>query len=306
MAGSFYRRFLSMFHGSIVALVTPFSERGEPDLAALEKLIDFHLEAGTNALVIAGTTGESATLEKTEFRSLIASAVRLAGGRIPVIAGTGSASTRHAIDQSQQAESLGADAVLVVTPYYNRPTQAGLAAHYEAVADAISIPLIMYNVPSRTSVDLLPETAAELARHDGIVGFKEAVGDMERIEKLTRNCPQDFAILSGDDPTCLDAMKLGANGVVSVAANVAAERMQRMCRSALDGDWDAAASIDVSLRELYRVLALETNPIPVKWAVYKMGLVGPAIRLPMTALDDSHRKAVSDCLNELKISVVSE
>jgi len=291
-----------MFYGSIVALVTPFTSNGEIDLKALKILIDFHREAGTRALVVGGTTGESATLSQTEFRSLISASVRLAEGKIPIIAGSGSASTSHTIEQSIEAQSIGAEAVLVVTPYYNRPTQAGLVAHYTAVADAISIPLLMYNVPSRTSVDLEPETACALAGHDGIIGLKEAVGDLQRVAQLVNGSPKDFIVLSGDDPTCLEAMKLGAKGVVSVASNVAAWPMSQMCDYAMEGNWQQAETINESLGNLYQALALETNPIPVKWAAYEMGLIGPAIRLPLTVLNEKFRGAITECLNELKIS----
>jgi 4-hydroxy-tetrahydrodipicolinate synthase len=289
-----------MFHGSIVALLTPFSPAGEIELTALKRLVNFHLEAGTNALVIAGTTGESATLEKPEFRELVSAAIRYVDGKIPVIAGTGSASTQHAIDQSLVAQSLGASAVLVVTPYYNRPTQAGLAAHFEAVADAISVPLIMYNVPSRTAVDLQPQTAAALAQHEGIVGLKEAVGDIQRVTRLVTDCPSDFTVLSGDDPTCLAAMKAGAKGVISVASNIVPGLMGQMCKAAAEGDWDRAATINQSLASLYETLALETNPIPVKWAAFEMGLIGPNIRLPLLELSKKYRNAVVECLNELE------
>lgn len=303
IARSSGHRFKTMFHGSIVALLTPFTASGEIDFTALKKLVDFHLAAGTSALVIAGTTGESATLENHEYKELLKTAVQLVDGKIPVIAGSGSASTRHAIEQSVVAESLGAAAVLVVTPYYNRPTQAGLEAHYRAIADEISIPVILYNVPSRTSVDLEPQTTVKLASHPNIVGLKEAVGDIDRIARLVRDCPPDFAVISGDDPTCLAAIEAGARGVISVAANVAAGHMAAMCRAGLEGDWETAHRINASLMPLYETMALETNPIPVKWAAFEMGLVDSAIRLPLTMLDEKHRKAVAECLKKLEITV---
>ena len=293
-----------MFHGSIVALLTPFTEAGEVDFPAFEKLLDFHVDAGTNALVIAGTTGESATLEQDEFERLLELAVSRVGGGVPVIAGTGSASTSHAIRQSRRAEALGASAVLVVTPYYNRPMQAGLAAHFKAVADAVSVPLIMYNVPSRTSVDLAPETAVELAQHPGIAGLKDAVPDMARIEYIVSRCGPDFAVLSGDDPTCLAAMRAGAWGVVSVAANVAPRLMRELCDAARVGDWRRAERLNDRLAKLYETLGVETNPIPVKWAAFEMGLAGPWVRLPLTPLAERHRGPVRDCLEELEISTV--
>lgn len=303
MAGSFRHLIQPMFHGSIVALLTPFDADGGIDYAALEKLVNFHLESGTDALVVAGTTGESATLEQAEYEALLAAAIRLAGAKIPVIAGTGSASTHHAISQSKLAESLGASGVLVVTPYYNRPTQAGLLAHYRAIADAVSVPVILYNVPSRTAVDLEPETAIELASHPIIVGIKEAVADIDRIGRLVRDCPPDFSILSGDDPTCLDAMRAGAKGVISVAANVAPVQMSGMCRAVFAQNWNVAESINESLGLLYETMALETNPIPVKWAAFEMGLIGPDIRLPLTALAENHRVTVTECLETLADSV---
>lgn len=295
-----------MFHGSIVALLTPFRDDGGIDFEALKALVSYHLEAGTSALVVAGTTGESATLEPQEFEELLGEAVRLADGRIPVIAGTGSASTAHAISLSRTAERLGADAVLVVTPYYNRPTQAGLAAHFRAVADAVGIPVILYNVPSRTAIDLKPTTAAELARHPNIAGIKEAVADMDRVAYLVAQCGPEFVILSGDDPSCLEAMRTGARGVVSVAANVAAAEMSELCRAAAVGDWSRAEAVNDRLGRLYETISLETNPIPVKWAAFEMGLIGPAIRLPLTPLDEQYRDAVRECLDTLRMGRIGQ
>lgn len=301
MARSFRHRFPLMFHGSIVALLTPFDEAGGIDFTALKRLIDFHVEAGTDALVVAGTTGESATLEPEEYSELLSAVIQYVDGRIPVIAGSGSASTSHAVRQSQAAQFLGASAVLVVTPYYNRPTQAGLIGHYRKIADSISIPVILYNVPSRTSVDLAPETTVALSAHPNIVGLKEAVADMSRIARLTRDCPADFVVLSGDDPTCLAAMEQGARGVISVAANVAPGQMARMCRAALEGNMEEAGRINASLEDLFETIALETNPIPVKWAAFEMGLMGPGLRLPLTQLAAQHRETVVQCLENLGI-----
>ena len=290
----------AMFQGSIVALLTPFTEDGRIDFPAVRKLVDFHLEAGTDGLVIAGTTGESATLEPDEFDELLGVAIESVCRRIPVIAGTGSASTAHAIEQSVRAQRIGASAALVVTPYYNRPTQHGLVAHYRAVADAISIPLLMYNVPSRTSVDMQPETVQELSGHPGIAGVKEAYADAQRIRELVDRCGPEFLVLSGDDPTCLAAMREGARGVISVAANVAPRLLREMCDLAMQGEWESADATNERLSELYGIMALETNPIPVKWAAFEMGLIGPAIRLPLTALSASNRKAVRSCLERLE------
>ena len=291
-----------MLHGSIVALVTPFTEAGGIDFAALEGLVEFHAAAGTSALVIAGTTGESATLERDEFDALLSAAIQRSAGRVKVLAGTGSASTAHAVALSRRAEAAGADGVLVVAPYYNRPTQRGLALHFTAIADALSIPLVLYNVPSRTAVDLAPETTAELSRHPGIVGIKEALPDMQRIKFLVSACGPNFDILSGDDPSCLEAMRSGARGVVSVAANIAPRQLSDLCEACAVGDWSRAEDIDESLASLYETLALETNPIPVKWAAFEMGLIGPGIRPPLTPLDAQFRDRVRECLDRLGVS----
>jgi 4-hydroxy-tetrahydrodipicolinate synthase len=288
-----------MFTGSIVALVTPFTDEGGVDYAALDGLVDFHLEQGSDALVVAGTTGESATLSRTEFRELLVAVVRRVNGAVPVLAGTGSTATATAVEQTRLAAELGADAVLVVTPYYNRPTQAGLEAHFTAIADASAIPVVLYNVPSRTAVDLLPVTVERLAPHPRIVGIKEAVRDPARIEELLRRCGASFTVLSGDDPSCLAALKSGARGVVSVAANVAPALMHQLCTAALAGDWAAAQEFDQRLQPLFGMLAVETNPIPVKWALFEMKRVGPQIRLPLTQLDEAQRRPLQQCLETL-------
>ena len=288
-----------MFSGSITALVTPFTDQGEIDVEAFDRLVDFHLDKGSDGLVISGTTGESPALLQDEFAILLGRAVERVEGRIPVIAGTGGAATGRTIEQTLLAADLGADAALVVTPYYVRPPQRGLAAHFTAVADESPIPLVLYNVPGRTSVDLQPHTVAALSEHPNIAGIKEAVGDSERVEQLLDLCPQDFCILSGDDPTCLASMKLGADGVISVAANAAAEQMHAMCSAALRADWAEADRLNSRLAPLFNALALETNPIPVKWAVYAMGLAGSAIRLPLAELDKQHHGALNSALTEL-------
>jgi 4-hydroxy-tetrahydrodipicolinate synthase len=289
----------SMFTGSIVALVTPFTDEGGVDYAALDGLVDFHLEQGSDALVVAGTTGESATLSRTEFRELLVAVVRRVNGAVPVLAGTGSTATATAVEQTRLAAELGADAALVVTPYYNRPTQAGLAAHFTAIADASAIPVVLYNVPSRTAVDLLPVTVERLAPHPRIVGIKEAVRDPGRIDELLQRCGASFTVLSGDDPSCLAALKCGARGVVSVAANVAPALMHQLCTTALAGDWAAAEELDQRLQPLFGMLAVETNPIPVKWALFEMKRVGPQIRLPLTQLDEAQRRPLRQCLETL-------
>lgn len=288
-----------MFHGSIVALVTPMDERGRLDPAGLRRLVDFQLSNGTDALLIAGTTGEGATLSQEEFRVLLGTAVQHVAGRAPVIAGTGTADTAKSIKLTCMARDLGADAALVVTPYYNRPTQAGLEAHFKAVADAADIPLVLYNVPSRTAVDLLPETVARLAGRSDIVAIKEAVPDVRRVRELVERCGDDLTVLSGDDGSCMEAMLHGARGVVSVAANVLPERMHRLSVAATAGDRDAAGAINDGMLELFRVLAVESNPSPVKWSVAEMGLIGTGIRLPLLPLGEAHRARVRDCLEAL-------
>jgi 4-hydroxy-tetrahydrodipicolinate synthase len=290
-----------MFKGSIVALVTPFTERGDIDLKALDVLVDFHLENGSDGLVIAGTTGESATLDRQEFATLLPRVIERVAGRIPVLAGTGSASTRVAIEQTLVAAKLGADGALVVTPYYNKPGQAGLYAHFSAIADASGIPVILYNVPSRTAVDMLPETVERLSAHENIVGIKEAVRDTGRIEELCRRCSPDFSILSGDDHSCLESMLHGAHGVVSVAANVVPRPMHELYAAVLQHDQDRALKIQARLEALFDVLMIETNPIPVKWALFEMGLAGPGLRLPLTRLDNKCQAPVRQCLVDLEL-----
>jgi 4-hydroxy-tetrahydrodipicolinate synthase len=288
-----------MLHGSIVALVTPMDTRGEIDFPALENLVDLHLESGTDAIVVAGTTGESATLGAREHQRLLSAVVGQVNGRIPVLAGTGAAATAVTIEHSRAAARLGADAALVVTPHYNRPMQSGLLAHYRAIADAAELPLVIYNVPSRTCVDILPETVAELAARSEIIAIKEAVADAGRVRQLVALCGDSITVLSGDDPTCLEAMRSGAKGVVSVAANVVPRRFGEMCRHAEAGDWPAALEIDETLRHLYGILFLETNPIPVKWALHRLARCGPGIRLPLLPLDEKHHEKLDQALQRL-------
>ena len=290
-----------MFNGSIVALVTPFDQAGEIDFPALRKLVEFHLDRGTNGLVIAGTTGESVSLTPVEFCDVLDRVTEQVAGRIPVIAGTGSASTVRAIEQTRLAEKHHADAALVVTPYYNRPMQSGLEAHYRAIADAASIPVILYNVPGRTGVDLLPETTQRLSQHDLIAGIKEAVPGGGRIEDLRIRCGEDFCILSGDDHSCLEAMKNSANGVVSVAANVVPAQMAALCAAARERNWAEAEALNQRMNALFNILMIESNPIPVKWALFEMNLLGPHIRLPMTMLGEAFREPVRDCLRDLDL-----
>ena len=276
-----------MFHGSLVAIVTPMHEDGRIDEEAMRSLVDWHVEQGTDAIVAVGTTGESATLDEREHCTAIELVVRHAAGRIPVIAGTGANSTTEAIALTRCAQAAGADACLLVTPYYNKPTQEGLYWHHKAVADAVDVPQILYNVPGRTAVDMLPETVARLAIVPNIVGVKEATGDLDRIPRLRELTGDGFAIFSGDDATAREAILAGADGDISVTANVAPALMQRMCRLAMDGDAEGAAEIDARLAPLHNALFVESNPIPVKWALAEMGKIAPGIRLPLTWLEPS-------------------
>jgi 4-hydroxy-tetrahydrodipicolinate synthase len=288
-----------MFKGSIVALVTPFDDAGEIDYSALSSLVSFHLDAGTDALVVAGTTGESATLLPAEFEALLSAVIGQVAGQVPVIAGTGSASTLQTIENTRQAAVLGANGVLVVTPYYNRPTQHGLVEHFTAVANESRLPIILYNVPSRTALDMLPETVAKLATHERIVALKEAVAGKERVQNLQSLCGSEFTLLSGDDHSCLQAMRAGAAGVISVAANVVPARFNVLCRAAASGDWDLAEKEESVLRQLFDMLMIETNPIPVKWALYEMSLCSPFVRLPLTPLSNVHHETLKNCLTDL-------
>ena len=271
-----------MFTGSLVALVTPFDEHNRIDYAALERLIGVHVDAGTDVLVIAGTTGESATLEKREHAELIARAVDIVAGRLPVIAGTGSNSTKQTIDLSLEVGQYAIDAYLLVTPYYNKPVQEGIYRHFTAVADAVDKPVMLYNVPGRTVADTLPETVARLAAHPRIFGIKEATGSMERLRQIRERVPPEFRLYSGDDFTVREFIEQGGHGVVTVTGNVAPALMADMCRAQLAGDTDRAKELDARLQPLNTALFLESNPIPVKWAMAEMGLMPAGIRLPLT------------------------
>lgn len=285
-----------MFSGSIVALVTPMLEDGAVDYARLEALVDLHVEQGTDALVIAGTTGESATLGKTEHVEVIRVAAERAAGRLPVLAGTGSNSTAQTIDLSRAVAGYPIDGYLVVTPYYNKPTQEGLYRHYMAVADALDRPVILYNVPGRTGVDLQTATVARLAKHPGIAGLKEATGDLSRVRPLLESCGEEFVLLSGDDATTREFILAGGAGVISVTANVAPRLMADMCEAALEGDAALAAELDQRLADLHRDLFIESNPIPVKWALARMGLIEGGIRLPLTPLSPACQPVVEAAL----------
>jgi 4-hydroxy-tetrahydrodipicolinate synthase len=285
-----------MISGSLVAIVTPMNAAGGVDLDVFGRLIELHVEAGTDGIVVAGTTGESATLTKREHVSLIEAAVRIVDGRIPVIAGTGSNSTAQTVELSETVDALGVDGYLIVTPYYNKPPQQGMVRHFVAVADAVSRPVMLYNVPGRTGVDLLPESVAELAGHKNIFGIKEATGDLGRVATLRQLCGPGFGLYSGDDPTAREFILAGGNGVVSVTANVAAQLMHDMCAAALVGDAERAAELDALLADLHRDLFVESNPIPVKWALARMGLIDGGLRLPLIELSAASEPLVEAAL----------
>ena len=287
-----------MFQGSLVALVTPMREGGAIDEDAMQRLVDFHVEQHSDALIAVGTTGESATLNEDEHCQLLRRTVEMAAGRIAVIAGTGANSTREAIDLTRCAMEAGADACLLVTPYYNKPTQEGLYQHYKTVAEAVPIPQILYNVPGRTAVDMLPETVERLAPIDNIIAIKEATGDMDRARWLVERCGEQLDIYSGDDATAMELMLLGGKANISVTANVAPRAMQDMCAAALSGDRETASAINASLESLNQCLFVESNPIPVKWALHEMGLIPEGIRLPMTTLSAEHHETVRQALRE--------
>ena len=285
-----------MFHGSMVALVTPMREGGAVDFDEMRRLVEFHVANGTDAIVAVGTTGESPTLSEEEHCEVIRRVVAMADGRVPVIAGTGSNSTREAIDLTRCAMAAGADACLLVTPYYNKPTQEGLYRHFAAIAEAVAIPQILYNVPGRTACDLMPETVERLSHISNIVGIKEATGDLDRARALIDSCGERLDIYSGDDATAMELMLAGGKGVISVTANIMPRAMHEMCAAALRGDRAAAESINQQLMPLHRDLYVEANPIPVKWALYEMGLISPGIRLPLTRLSDSWHATVREAL----------
>ena len=287
-----------MITGSIVALVTPMSPNGEVDSEALSKLIEYHIESGTSALGIAGTTGESATLTMKEHADVIRFAVECAADRIPVIAGTGSNSTHEAIELTVAAAEAGAHSVLLVTPYYNRPPQQGLYQHFCQVAGSVNIPIILYNVPGRTGVDLSNDTVMRLSEVGNINGLKDATGDVARGADLIARLPDTFAVYSGDDATALELMRHGAKGNVSVTANIAAAQVADVCRLALAGDFPAAAAVDSQLSALNDALFIESNPVPVKWAMAELGMVQEGIRLPLVTLSSDHHAALRAAMQQ--------
>lgn len=299
---------MSRLRGSMVAIVTPMSGGVSPaapvDWTAFARLIEFHVAAGTDAIVAVGTTGESATLDEAEHIETIRRAVELVAGRIPVIAGTGANSTTEAIHLTAEAKRVGADACLLVTPYYNKPTQEGLYLHFRAVAEAVDIPQILYNVPGRTACDMLPETVARLADLPNVIGIKEATGDVARVARLRELCGPSFLLLSGDDATAREFMLAGGHGVISVTANVAPRAMHELCAAATAGDAATASRIDGPLASLHRDLFCESNPIPVKWGLHAMGLIGTGIRLPLTWLSSAGETKVRAALREAGIDLV--
>ena len=287
-----------MFHGSMVALVTPMHGDGSLDWEGLERLVEFHIENGTDAIVSVGTTGESPTLNDTDHIAVIRKTVDLARGHVPVIAGTGSNSTREAIDLTMAAMEAGADASLLVTPYYNKPTQEGLFLHYKAIADAVALPQILYNVPGRTACDLLPETVEGLAKISNIVGIKEATGDLQRVQEILDACGDALDIYGGDDATARELMLMGGKGVISVTSNVAPKTMREMCAAAIAGDREKAEALDAPLAGLHEHLFLEANPIPVKWALAEMGLIELGIRLPLTVFSEQHHETLRQAMRQ--------
>jgi len=287
-----------MYQGSMVAMATPMLDNGSIDSAALDELVEFHITAGTDAIVAVGTSGESATLTVPEHACVIKQVVELVNKRIPVIAGTGANATAEAIELTSHAADAGADACLLVTPYYNKPTQEGLFQHFQAIAQAVALPQILYNVPGRTSVDMQVATTARLSNINNIIGIKEAFGTVERIKELVNACADDFMVVTGDDGTAMESILAGAKGNISVTANVAPKLMHDMCIAALAGDRQSAEALDAQMAELHSSLFLESNPIPVKWALQQMGKIGAGIRLPLTPLATEFHDTVRAALNK--------
>lgn len=287
--------------GSIVAIVTPMLKDGGVDWKGLEKLVEWHIEQGTNSIVAVGTTGEASTLSMEEHTQVIKEIIRVANKRIPIIAGTGANSTREAIELTKAAKDLGADAALLVTPYYNKPTQEGLYQHYKAVAEAVELPLILYNVPGRTGVDLSNDTAVRLAEIPNIVGIKDATGDVPRGKALIDALNGKMAVYSGDDETAWELMLLGADGNISVTANIAPKAMSEVCAVAIAKDESQAKTLNNKIANLHNILFCESNPIPVKWALHEMGLIDTGIRLPLTPLAEQYREPLRNALKDAGI-----
>ncbi|MBT8767575.1 4-hydroxy-tetrahydrodipicolinate synthase [Metapseudomonas boanensis] len=287
-----------MIAGSMVALVTPMDAQGQLDWDSLTKLVDFHLQEGTNAIVAVGTTGESATLDVSEHVEVIRRVVDQVNGRIPVIAGTGGNSTRESVELTNAAKQVGADACLLVTPYYNKPTQEGLYQHFRHIAEAVAIPQILYNVPGRTVCDMLPETVERLSKIGNIIGIKEATGDLQRGQEVLDRVSKDFLVYSGDDATAVELMLMGGKGNISVTANVAPRAMADLCAAAMHGDAETARAINDKLMPLHKALFIESNPIPVKWALHEMGLIPDGIRLPLTWLSPRCHEPLRQALRQ--------
>ncbi|MDP3902652.1 MAG: 4-hydroxy-tetrahydrodipicolinate synthase [Methylococcaceae bacterium] len=290
-----------MIQGSIVALVTPMDESGAIDKESLKKLLEFHIEQGTDAIVAVGTTGESATLDEDEHCDVIKTVVDVVAGRIPVIAGTGANATSEAINLTRKAKQAGADACLIVTPYYNKPTQQGLYLHYKAIAEAVDIPQILYNVPGRTACDMLPDTVGRLSHVDNIVGIKDATGDLSRVQKFRDLTSADFALYSGDDATSREFCLLGGHGTITVTGNVAPRLVHEMISAAINGDNATALAIDLKLQALHKDLFIQSNPIPVKWAVAELGLISKGIRLPLTWLTEDCFDVVRSAMRKAEV-----
>lgn len=287
-----------MFRGSMVAVVTPMREDGSVDDESLSRLVEFHVENGSDAIVAAGTTGESATLDHDEHREVVRKVIEMTAGRRPVIAGTGANSTAEALDLTRAAAALGADACLLVTPYYNKPTQEGLYLHFKTVAEAVDVPQILYNVPGRTACDMQADTVGRLSRLANVVAVKEASGDLARVGQVLDRAASGFEVYSGEDPIAMETMLGGGHGVVSVTANVAPAAMHEMCERALAGDRAGAEAIDARLRGLHKNLFIESNPIPAKWLLHDMGMIPPGIRLPLTVLSERYRDGVRAALRD--------
>jgi 4-hydroxy-tetrahydrodipicolinate synthase len=287
-----------MFKGSWVALITPMDQQGNIDYISLHQLVDFHLENDTDGLVIMGTTGEASTISFAEQLQVIAKVCEQVKGKIPIIAGNGANATADGVERTKALDKLAIDGFLTVTPFYNKPMQQGMVLHFNAIAKATAKPILLYNVPSRTGIDLLPETVATLSKTRNIVGIKEATGDMNRLAQLLALCPADFALLSGDDATSAEFMLKGGQGVISVTANIAPKKMAQLCRHAIAGDTTAAHAVDQQLQGLHKHLFVEANPIPTKWALQKMGLIHfDTMRLPLTPLEPIHGAVIEQALS---------
>jgi 4-hydroxy-tetrahydrodipicolinate synthase len=284
--------------GSIPAIVTPMHEDGSLDLPAFRKLIDWHVEEGTDGIVVVGTSGESATLDVEEHILMVKTAVEQAAGRLPIIAGSGGNSTAEAIELTKQAKAVGAQASLQVVPYYNKPTQEGMYRHFAKIAETVDLPVLLYNVPGRTVADMSNETILRLAQVPGVIGVKEATGNIDRAAHLIKHAPEGFSIFSGDDPTAIALMLLGGHGNISVTANVAPRAMSELCRAALEGDAKTARAIHLKLLSLHKNLFIESNPIPVKWALQELGRMEGGIRLPLTPLDERYHDVVRTAMRE--------